>query len=227
MTSQPAATDPQSLATQPAADAQYYRGILHGLIDIGAELARVVLSQAKAATTQTEPNPAPAQDVAPGFARARDPDPAVAFERISRAIRRTILLAQKIAQPVAQANAHPVQHRAAARRRIIRDVEDAIQRESRGVEAEFLHAELVDRLDGPDLDDDIENRPIADIIRDICRDLGIEALPGTHPWKRRAPADITALCARAAEARAAPTFAPTPALIRPMPPGTRPGSDPP
>jgi len=53
-------------------------------------------------------------------------------------------------------------------------------------------------MDAPDLDRDIANRPIDDIIKDILRDLGLAALPGTRPWKRRTPADIEQLNARAA-----------------------------
>jgi hypothetical protein len=53
-------------------------------------------------------------------------------------------------------------------------------------------------MDAPDLDRDIESRPIDDIIKDILRDLGLAALPGTRPWKRRTPADIAELNARAA-----------------------------
>jgi hypothetical protein len=51
----------------------------------------------------------------------------------------------------------------------------------------------------PDLEDEIANRSIAEIVTDICRDLGIAALPGTHPWKRRIPHDIAILNARAAQ----------------------------
>jgi hypothetical protein len=106
------------------------------------------------------------------------------------------------------------------RRRIIRDVEDTIQRTTGPAEAETLHAELLDRLDAPDLDDDIENRPIGDVIADICRDLGLAALPGTHPWKRRTTEDLATLCARAAVSRA------TPACIQKSPSAGA-GNDPP
>ncbi len=100
--------------------------------------------------------------------------------------------------------------RTAARKRIIRDVEDTIQRKTKDDEAERLHAELLERLDAPDLDDDIDHRPVAEIIEDICRDLGIANYPGAHPWKRRTPADIAILADRAANttsarARAAPS----------------------
>jgi hypothetical protein len=180
MSTQPAPAEPQTLSDQQAVDAQYYRQILHGLIDVGANLARQLPQQAEA-------TPAP--------------EIAVAFDRIARAVRRTIILARKVAEPAAAAAEHPDQRRAAARRRIIREVEDTIQRTTGDADAETLHAELLDRLDAPDLDDDIDNRPIADIIADICRDLGLAALPGTHPWKRRTAEDLTALCARAAQTR--------------------------
>jgi hypothetical protein len=109
----------------------------------------------------------------------------------------------------------------AARRRIVREVEDAIQRTVGDAEAAILHADLIDRLDGPDLDDDIDTRPIADIIADICRDLGLAAMPGTHPWKRRTAADVAALGAVATMVR--PTATPA---VHAAPPLTPTGGDP-
>jgi hypothetical protein len=203
--------EPQN-TSQLAPGTEYYLGVLHELIDIGVGLARLVHQRAEAEAASPK-SPA-------------GPDLASAFECISRAVRRTIMLARKVAEPVAPAAA---QHRAAARRRIIREVEDVIQRTPGGDEALSLHAELLDRLDTPDLEDDIQVRPIADIIADICRDLGLAALPGTHPWKRRTAADLATLCARAAEPRAAEPVAAAaaPALCSATPPHARPGSDPP
>jgi hypothetical protein len=207
----PATAEPQNPANQPVEDAQYYRWALHELIDIGVGLARLVHQQATAAAAE----PAVTADTAP--------DIAAAFDRISRAVRRTILLARKVAEPLAPAAEHPEQHRAAARRRIIREVEDTIQRTAQGADAETLHAELLDRLDAPDLEDDIAQRPIADIIADICRDLGLAALPGSHPWKRRTAEDLTALCARAAT----PRLASARGLVNAAQPHMGTGSDPP
>jgi hypothetical protein len=82
----------------------------------------------------------------------------------------------------------------------------------------------MDRLDGPDLDGFDLDRPVADLIADICRDLGLAAAPGTHPWKRRTPDDIAILCARAAAPRPPPA---SPSVMQTMPPGAWPGSDPP
>jgi hypothetical protein len=170
-------------------DAQYYRQILHALIDMGADLARAIHRQATPEPTAA-PEPAPAPP----------PDPTLAFDRIARAIRRTIALARKVSEPTPPGPAEPsAERRLAARKRIIREVEDTIQRRANGPEADALHAELGERLDAPDLDDDIDTLPVADIIAAICRDLGIAAILGTHPWKRRTPRDVRDLCARAAQ----------------------------
>jgi hypothetical protein len=215
MNPQPAAAEPDITAGHQANNTQDHRDALNDLIAMGMDLARLVHLHAK---SQAEATP----DAPP------DPDLITAFERISRAVRRSIVLSRKLAEPVAPATDHAPERRAAARRRIIRAVEDTIQCFADDIDAAPLHAEFLDRLDAPDLDDDIENRPIADIIADICRDLGIAALPGTHPWKRRTSEDLAALCARAAAIRpapAAPVFAPI--VARPTPPRTQTGSDPP
>ncbi len=205
---------------QQAADAHLYREALRDLISMGTDLARLLHGQAtaqvqaRAAQGGTNPQPAPAP--APGTPIPSAPIPdalvsiAAAFDRTARAVRRGVLLARSLARPVQPAH-DPAGHRAAARRRILREVEDAIQRpgtsderdgDGRGGDGrdgrDGLRAELRDRMDSPDLDDDITGRPVADIITDICRDLGLAALPGTRPWKRRTPEDIRQLCARAA-----------------------------
>jgi hypothetical protein len=179
--SSPPQPDPQSDPANQAEHTQYYRRVLHELIDMGMDLARQIRAQA------ATPSVAPAADAT------------IAFDRIARAIRRSVNLARHLDEPVpARAETRTARHRALARRCIIRDVEDAIQRQASEQEGETLRAELRERLDGADLDDDIDLRPVADIIADICRDFGIAALPGTNPWRRRTPADIAALCALAA-----------------------------
>ena len=167
--------EPDRDAEGGSLDADYCRGVLHELIEIGAALARLVLEQATA------------QAVPVGEAVA-------AYERVSRAMRRSVLLAQRLDAP----GRAPAPGRAALRRQIIRSVEDAIQRETDDEAAEALHAEFLERLDGPDVLEDVGDRPVEAIIADICRDLGLGAMPGRHAWKRRMPADVAVLCARAA-----------------------------
>ncbi len=200
-------------ASQRDEDAQYYRQILHELVEIGADLARTLHRQA---TTQSA---APEQAGQPAPAPIAAPDPSIAFDRIARTIRRTIALARTLTDPAQPRPAQGThQRRLAARKQIIRAVEDTVQRRTKDTEAEALHAEFYERLDDPDLDDDIDTLPVADLIKAICRDLGIEHHPGTHPWKRRTPQDVRALCVRAAQ--------PTPAQPRTTYPSTtqlRPG----
>ncbi len=196
------ASEPNQTERQVQATQRYCR-VLDELIDIGTELAHLVIQQAR---TQVETaktlDELGQQDQ--GFnvrlipTPALTQDPIVAYERVTRALRRNITLAQKLHEPPKAPSAPQHRDRTAARKRIIRDVEDTIQRTTKDAEAERLHAEFLDRLDGPDLDDDIDHLPIDEIIKDICRDLGIAHAPGTHPWKRRTPADIAILAARAA-----------------------------
>jgi hypothetical protein len=196
MHAQPAPTREESTAHRQA-DAEYYRRVLHSLIDMGAELAGLVLQQARSQGEAAAPA-----------------DLAVAFDRVARSVRRTVLLARRLDEAPQPA---PAQPRIAARKRILREVEDAIQRTAKGDAADSLHAELLDRLDAPDLDEEIDTRPVPEIIADICRDLGIAHPPGSHPWKRRTPADIAELRARAEH-----PGAPVPLAFHRVPPPDRP-----
>src|SRR5947209_790470 len=169
MTAQPTPSSASDPAERWAEDAQAGRAMVQELLQLGMDHARSV-------PAHIPPNPA---DPA-------NPDP-------PRGSRPGIALIRRLHEPLPPL---PAERLAAARRRIIREVEDVIQRRpSQPGEQDDLQAELAERLDSPDLDDDIDHRPIPDIIADICRDLGIAGGPGTHPWKRRTPADIADLCA--------------------------------
>ena len=160
----------------------YYRQILHDLIDRGADLARRLHESATAAAPTPENHP--------------DADPTIAFDRIARAIRRTIALARHIAQPPAAAK-KPGPSRETARAQLIRGVEDAIHRKSHETDAEALYTEFAERLDRPELEFELDNRPIDEIIQEICRDLGVAQQARSYIWKRRTPEDVAALQAKA------------------------------
>ena len=169
----------------PAEDAAYYRQILHALIDQGAALARQIHERAAAAAPTPENRP--------------EADPTVAFDRIARAVRRTIALARHIASDPALQAPTPA-HRATARAQLIRGVEDAIHRQRRETDAQSLYAEFAERLEDPELDLDLQGRAIDDLIEEICRDLGVAVQGRSYVYKRRTPSDIAALRARAAAA---------------------------
>ena len=173
-----------------AANTHAHLQVLNDLIEMGADLARLLHTQAKAQAATKPPSTAPA---------ALETLIAIttAFDRIARSVRRSITLARILAQPPPPAK-DPAAHRTATRKRIIREVEDAIGRNTDTPDPAGLTAELYDRLDTPDLDDGLASRPTADIITEICRDLGLAALPGTQPWRRRTPADLQDLATRAA-----------------------------
>ncbi len=229
---------PQDDPGPHAADTRGHGAALDGLISMGTGIARLLHDQAHAQVAQqAAAQPQPEQQ-RPPHAAAAQPAPApaaslqdlaAAFDSISRTVRRCIMLAQSLDTPKQHARTPAPNHtatpdRTAARKRILHAVEDTLGRQDYDDSyrvcdpTEALHAELLDRMDAPDLDRDIASRPIDDIIKDILRDLGLAALPGTRPWKRRTPADIAQLNARAA----APS---RPAGTTPREPG--PGPQPP
>ena len=179
---------PTPAPTQTADDAQYYRRILHRFIDMATDLAEDIHDEALAP---------PAEPTAKPTRKPTKINYITAFDALGRAVRRFILLAREVAKPL-PATPDPARHRTAARQTIIRTVEDTIQRHAEDEDADDLQGELLDRLDSQDLDADIFNRPVADIIAEICRDLGLAHVLGNHPWKRRTPADLAILRARAA-----------------------------
>lgn len=173
---------PQLGPADPAADDAYYRQILHDLIESGTKLALAAAEDPEIPT----------------------PERIELHERATRAIRRSIVLVRHIAEhPLTPAQSAPSNPAAArrtlARKQIIRAVDDAVERrKGEGTDADALRGELCERLDAPDLDDDIANRPIEDIIAEIVRDLGLADIPGRPPWPRRSADCVRALAALAA-----------------------------
>ena len=118
-----------------------------------------------------------------------------AFERVSRAVRRTVRMVRWLDEaPAARSGGSD---RVAVRKRILRGVEDRIDAAADPDEAGDLHAELLDRLDTAELEQDVGWRPPAEIIGEICRDLGLERSDQKYPSLRRGLAELAALQARA------------------------------
>ncbi len=156
----------EALVAQRAEDLQFYRRALNTLIEIGVNLAFTV--------QQLETHRK--ADISLSGSNSPEP-PAVfslAYERISRGVRRTVHLAERIGQPPKPAQpAKDLTHR---RKRIIRAVEDTIERTTEKPNAERLNAEVRERLDTEDFDDD-DSRPIDDVIAEIRSDLGLPEVP--------------------------------------------------
>ena len=180
---------PSPPAPTAQADTQHHQHVLNSIIDMGHALARRLHDQVLA--------------VPDALPDARKPDAPtleatiVAFDRIARCVRRTVLLAQHIRDAPSPRAARP---------HILRHVENAIDRAAffnpGTIDKAAAAAELRERLDAPELmdalDADIATRPIADIVAELCDDLGLRPTsPITCPPRRRTPKDIAVLNAAA------------------------------
>jgi hypothetical protein len=183
-----------------------FRDALAELVGIGMSVARMIRC---AAETETALALAAAEDLAmdgvspmpnslaeaieadraaaaAGEARrtvvARTQAVAGAFAEVSRAIRRTVLLAERIDRGWAQRPMADDQH-AMAKRQIERGVRDAIEREADGSRAEACMDALAERMDRPETLDEIGLRSAEDIIRMICGELklGLAKMRGEAP----------------------------------------------
>ncbi len=172
-------------------DAAFYRAALHELISVGTDLARDIQS-----ARRTTPPELTAEQAAH------------AFERVARATRRTVLLATRL-------DDHPRPDPHADRRAVIRAVEDAIAREPRAAAPEARHRlelEFRERLDAPELAEDLASRPVAEIIADILHDMDLGRLPfaAAPHFRRRTPTAIRHLHALARGEAVPPPEPPAP-----------------
>jgi hypothetical protein len=179
----PTATHPDDIARAP----EPFRAALAELVELGMTVARMIALAAAAesalaeeaatamapdalpvATSLAEAIEADRAAIAAGEARRdvarRTELVAAAFAKVSRAIRQTVLLAERLDRGWARPRGGDCRA-AMVRRRVARAVGDAIARDADGTEAERL--ESLDRLD------DIEWGSLEDIVRGICRDLGL------------------------------------------------------
>ena len=112
-----------------------------------------------------------AADAALALATPRVAVATQSFERVSRAVRRTVALVQRIDAGWPRRGGSD-DRRTMARRQIARGVGERIARQTHGEAAERLFDDLDARLDALELDGEL-NRPIAAVIAAICRDLGL------------------------------------------------------
>ena len=187
-----------ALRTEQAAPApQGFRDALAELVQIGLKVARMVghsadaetdLAEAAAQASATEDASALATSLAEAIeadraaaaaaemrqtVTARTTAVAIAYARTSRAIRLTILLAERLDRGWARRSAAD-DRQTMAKRQIARGIQDAIARETEGERADDLISALAERLETLDTEHEFPNRTAEEIIALICRDLGLD-----------------------------------------------------
>ncbi|WP_158743705.1 hypothetical protein [Acidisphaera sp. L21] len=167
-----------------------FRARVDELVDIGMSVARLVGRAAEAemdladaaasvaegasaiATSLAEAIAADEAAAAAGEARRDVVDRTVviaaAFAKVSRAIRQTILLAERLDRGWARPGGADDRH-AMARRQIARVLREASARDADG--------EAAERLESLDAVDEIGDPSIEALLRDICRVLGVDPAP--------------------------------------------------
>ncbi len=115
-----------------------------------------------------------------------------ALDQLSRSLRRTLALKQRIQAGWPRARAAD-DRPAMLRRQVARGVTTMIRHAADGDAAERLFDDLYERLDDPAWADDLQSLPVEEVVRRICRDLGLvtAALPrlaAQPPYAAPAPA---------------------------------------
>ncbi len=125
-------------------------------------------------------------------------DPALAYARVSRAVRMTVALQIKLIQdlPALQAGEATARVQCARRRTADRAgrleciLDEVVLSQTDDDDAEQLCAEAAERLEDEILHDgDVLDRPFSEVVADICADLGLEpdwAEVAEQSWARQA-----------------------------------------
>jgi hypothetical protein len=130
--------------------------ILDRLAEAGLEIALALEAQAK------------------GGEAVVQGDVAMAFNRVARAVRQTIMLQSRLIEAAQDRKRAASGRRAAARASAARLVRDAIEEEAGADKerAERLAGEAAERLEREDFGDLLE-RPFGEVVAGLCRDLGL------------------------------------------------------
>lgn len=160
----------EPISADPSSDrAERRLRILQELAEIGMDLARAVRTRALAA----DADPSAAVDLG------------LSFSRIARAVRQTVALEARLEQDRQAAAAERAERQARDAReqadkhkaRIRGLVERAIDAEASGEAAEDLLGDLDERLEDADDLAGFADRPVAEIVQHICRELDVTPPP--------------------------------------------------
>jgi len=187
-------------ADQRAPSTPSHLHVLNELVDITADLIRMVHAQVRQQVEfhlpPTDPDaPPPPPPPWPPITE----DPIRAVTELSRSLRLTAALVNKLEQPPKPRNntlqapgARPIREETDPAR--LSDAEKNAPIEACEHECESEDSELSEeeRLE------DAIYRPIVKIVAGICRDTGIGKLYDGHPWKQRFLTELTALATQAA-----------------------------
>jgi hypothetical protein len=203
---------------QAPSSTQSHLHVLNEIIDITADLIRMVHAQVR---QQVEFHLPPTDPAAPPPPPPPWPpiteDPIRAVAELSRSLRLTAALVNKLEQPPKNSEntpcspgARPIREESDPAR--LSDAAHLSDAESKAPVQALEHeceSEDSESSENERLEDAIY-RPIAKIIAGICRDTGIGKLYDGHPWKQRFLTELTALATQAAVQTAA---APSPAAL--------------
>ena len=98
---------------------------------------------------------------------------ALAHDRLARSVRRSVALLRRIEAGWPHASSDD--RAAMMRRQVARGVGEAIRRGSDDETAERLFDDLAERLEDPAVDAELAAMPVEEVVRRICRDLGLAA----------------------------------------------------
>ena len=94
------------------------------------------------------------------------------LDRVSRSVRRSVALLRRMQAGWPGAGSADTRQ-AMVKRQVARGVAEAIRRGSDGEPPERLFDELAERLDEPGIESDFDTLPVEEVVRRICRDLGL------------------------------------------------------
>jgi len=193
--SDPTTVSPQGDGQAPARTAERARGlierqlwVLGRLGEVGLNVALAIERQAMAAADDG-PGAAAPEAVGPEHFPERlqvvHGDLALAYARVSRAVRLTLALQARLVQDLqaldegearrqAKQRSDRQAREAARKAQVERIVERVIQAEAADdAEGDRLAKEAYERLDEHDIYGDLLGRPVSEVIARICRDLGL------------------------------------------------------